>query len=154
MTIHGAVIIEQGVTFAIVAVRQSVTQYTVRITQMRQALSVYFPNMPIILMSQDSSGTPHFYGRKDIVARPSGATRYPGRSIMHTSGGALCVNLAFCATAQKTGWCLRYSRTPARSFYCGGLAAFAGSAMRLSANLMCAVSHLARKSSKSSMYWS
>ena len=67
MTIHGAVIIEQGVTFAIVAVRQSVTQYTVRITQMRQALSVYFPNMPIILMSQDSSGTPHFYGRKDIV---------------------------------------------------------------------------------------
>ena len=67
MTIHGAVIIEQGVTFAIVAVRQSVTQYTVRIPPLRQALSVYFPNMPIILMSQDSSGTPHFYGRKDIV---------------------------------------------------------------------------------------
>ena len=67
MTIHGAVIIEQGVTFAIVAVRSTVTQYTVRSTRMRRALSVYFPNMPIILMSQDSSGTPHFYGRKDIV---------------------------------------------------------------------------------------
>lgn len=67
MTIHGAVIIEQGVTFAIVAVRSTVTQYTVRSIRMRRALSVYFPNMPIILMSQDSSGTPHFYGRKDIV---------------------------------------------------------------------------------------
>ena len=42
MKIQGAVIIEQGVTFAIV--------------------------MPIILMSQDSNGTPHYYGRKDIVA--------------------------------------------------------------------------------------
>lgn len=67
MTIHGAVIIEQGVTFAIVSVRQSVTNYTVRITQTRRALSQYFPNMPIILMSQDASGEPHFYGRKDIV---------------------------------------------------------------------------------------
>ena len=67
MTIHGAVIIEQGVTFAIVAVRSTVTQYTVRSTRMRQALSVYFPNMPIILMSQDQNGTPHYYGRKDIV---------------------------------------------------------------------------------------
>ena len=27
----------------------------------------FFPNMPIILMSQDSNGTPHYYGRKDIV---------------------------------------------------------------------------------------
>lgn len=66
-TIHGAVIIEQGVTFAIVAVKPSVTNYTVRITQMRRSLAYYFPNMPIILMSQDQSGTPHFYGRKDIV---------------------------------------------------------------------------------------
>ena len=58
MTIHGAVIIEQGVTFAIVAVRSTVTQYTVRSTRMRRALSVYFPNMPIILMSQDANGEP------------------------------------------------------------------------------------------------
>ncbi len=67
MTIHGAVIIEQGVTFAIVAVRSTVTQYTVRSIRMRRALSVYFPNMPIILMSQDANGEPHYYGRKDIV---------------------------------------------------------------------------------------
>ena len=49
------------------AVRSTVTQYTVRSTRMRRALSVYFPNMPIILMSQDANGEPHYYGRKDIV---------------------------------------------------------------------------------------
>lgn len=66
-TIHGAVILEQGVTFAIVSVKSYITTYTVRAVQMRQALRPYFPNMPIILMSQDSDGTPHYYGRKDIV---------------------------------------------------------------------------------------
>jgi len=67
MKIQGAVIIEQGVTFAIVAVKQTVTNYTSRIIRMRQQLQYFFPNMPIILMSQDSNGTPHYYGRRDIV---------------------------------------------------------------------------------------
>ena len=67
MTIHGAVIVEQGVTFAIVSVRPSVTRYTARLVQTRRELSQFFPNMPIILMSQDNNGTPHFYGRRDIV---------------------------------------------------------------------------------------
>ena len=67
MTIHGAVILHTGVTFAIISVKQSVTQYTARIVQVRQELSQFFPNMPIILMSMDNSGTPHFYGRRDIV---------------------------------------------------------------------------------------
>ena len=35
--------------------------------QTRHELAQFFPNMPIILMSQDNSGTPHYYGRKDIV---------------------------------------------------------------------------------------
>jgi len=65
--IRGAVIIEQGVTFAVIAVKQSVTNYTARIVQVRQELQNFFPNMPIILMSQDQNGTPHYYGRKDIV---------------------------------------------------------------------------------------
>ena len=65
--IRGAVIIEQGVTFAVIAVKQSVTNYTARIVQVRQELQNFFPNMPIILMSQDKNGMPHFYGRKDIV---------------------------------------------------------------------------------------
>ncbi len=67
MKIQGAVIIEQGVTFAIVVVNQAVTNYTSRIIRTRQQLQLYFPNMPIILMSQDSSGAPHYYGRRDIV---------------------------------------------------------------------------------------
>ena len=68
MRIQGAVIIEQGVTFAIVVVNQTVTNYTSRAIQVRNYLSQFFRNMPIILMSQDSNGTPHYYGRKDIVA--------------------------------------------------------------------------------------
>jgi len=67
MRIQGAVIIEQGVTFAIVVVNQSVTNYTSRIIRTRQQLQYYFPRMPIILMSQDNNGNPHYYGRKDIV---------------------------------------------------------------------------------------
>ncbi|MBR4151976.1 MAG: hypothetical protein IKT98_03380 [Selenomonadaceae bacterium] len=67
MKIQGAVIIEQGVTFAIVAVNRTVTNYTSRAIRVRHSLSQFFRNMPIILMSQDSNGTPHYYGRKDIV---------------------------------------------------------------------------------------
>ena len=67
MKIQGAVIIEQGVTFAIVVVNRTVTNYTSRALRVRQYLTQFFPNMPIILMSQDSIGTPHYYGRKDIV---------------------------------------------------------------------------------------
>mgnify|MGYP000847892914 CR=1 FL=1 len=67
MTIHGAVIKEQDVTFAIISVKPEVTRYTVRITAARQELAAFFPNMPIVLMSQDASGAPHYYGRKDIV---------------------------------------------------------------------------------------
>ena len=67
MKIQGAVIIEQGVTFAIVVVSRTVTNYTSQMIRVRNALSRYFRNMPIILMSQDSTGKPHYYGRKDIV---------------------------------------------------------------------------------------
>jgi len=67
MTIHGAVIIEQGVTFAIISVRPMITQYTIRATNFRRSMASFFPNMPIILMSQDKDGQPHYFGRKDIV---------------------------------------------------------------------------------------
>lgn len=67
MRIQGAVIIEQGVTFAIIIVNQTVTNYTSRAIQVRNYLTQFFPNMPIILMSQDNNGTPHYYGRQDIV---------------------------------------------------------------------------------------
>ena len=67
MKIQGAVIIEQGVTFAVVVVNRTVTNYTTRALRVRNQLSQFFRNMPIILMSQDSNGTPHYYGRRDIV---------------------------------------------------------------------------------------
>ena len=67
MVIHGSVIIEQGVTFAIIMVQPVITQYTVRSVQFRRAIHPYFPRMPILLLSQDKDGTPHYYGRKDIV---------------------------------------------------------------------------------------
>ncbi len=67
ITVHGAVIIEQNVTFAIIIVKPFVTQYTARATTFRRQMMHFFPNMPIILMSQDTDGTPHYYGRKDIV---------------------------------------------------------------------------------------
>ena len=67
MIINGAVIKEQGVTFAIISVKQHVTRYTVTTVNARQNFSYFFPNMPIILMSQNENGTPRYVGRKDIV---------------------------------------------------------------------------------------
>ena len=72
MTIEGAVIIEQGVTFALIHVDPSVTAYTVKSTQTRRALMRFFPGMPIILMSLTPAGEPRDYGRKDIVEFLSG----------------------------------------------------------------------------------
>ena len=60
MTIEGAVIIEKGVTFAIIHVAPEVTRYTIKSTQTRRALMRFFPGMPIILMSLAPQG-------KDIV---------------------------------------------------------------------------------------
>ena len=65
--IEGAVIKEQGVTFAIVVVKQHVLQNSTDRENAQRSFSTVFPGMPIILMSQDSSGTPKYYGRKDIV---------------------------------------------------------------------------------------
>ncbi len=86
MTIHGAVIIEQGVTFAIIAVKQSVTMYTARMVQTRHELAQFFPNMPIILMSQDNSGTPITMGEKILwnSLKPYGLTKFLGRNITST----------------------------------------------------------------------
>lgn len=67
MKIYGAVIIEQGVTFAVFSVKPTVTQYTARLVQTRRELSQFFPNMPIILMSRTPNGEAKYYGRKDIV---------------------------------------------------------------------------------------
>lgn len=67
MQIEGAIIKEQGQTFAIVIVKSHVLNSNNK-DLASQEFSKYFPEMPIILIAQNSNGTPTYYGRKDIVA--------------------------------------------------------------------------------------
>lgn len=67
MKIQGAVIKEQGITFAIVVVRMQVVNSQSQSEEAIQSFSTLFPGMPIVLMVQDSRGTPKYRGRKDIV---------------------------------------------------------------------------------------
>lgn len=67
MTIDGAVIKEQGVSFAIVVVKSSVLRSSAESNNAMNSFSPLFPGMPIILMTQNSDGTPIYRGRKDIV---------------------------------------------------------------------------------------
>jgi len=67
MKIQGAVIKEQGVTFAIVVVKSHVLASGQSREQMQVAGHSLFPGMPIILMAQDGRGVPKYWGRKDIV---------------------------------------------------------------------------------------
>jgi hypothetical protein len=64
---QGAVIKEQGVTFAIVVVKPSVLQVRSTSENFAGSMSRYFPGLPIILMAQDSRGRPSYWGRTDIV---------------------------------------------------------------------------------------
>ncbi len=67
MRVTGSVIKEQGVIFAVIVVKPHVTRYTASAIEARRSLSYFFPNMPIVLMSQNENGVPRFVGRKDIV---------------------------------------------------------------------------------------
>ncbi|NCU05595.1 MAG: hypothetical protein GXC73_16615 [Chitinophagaceae bacterium] len=67
MQFEGALIKEQGVTFAIVVVKQQVLNSPTVINSTRAGFSRYFPGVPIILMAQDGRGIPTYEGRKDIV---------------------------------------------------------------------------------------
>ncbi len=77
MQIDGAVIKEQGVTFAVVVVKSHVISNTAAASNMRRSLSSVFPGMPIILMAQDSRGIPTYQGKNDIVKFL--ANIHPGR---------------------------------------------------------------------------
>jgi hypothetical protein len=66
MQIEGAVIREQGVTFAIVIVKPHVIQNTCEADRTIAAFSPVFPSLPVILMGQDHRGVPTYYGRRDI----------------------------------------------------------------------------------------
>ena len=67
MKLHGAIVKEQGVTFAIVVVKKSAmqTSYTARKT--RAGMQACFPGLSIVLASQDSRGRFEYRGRNDLV---------------------------------------------------------------------------------------
>lgn len=66
MQVEGAVIREQGVTFAIVVVKPHILQND---HSAQEAIAGLMPafRMPVVLMAQSSDGCPKYYGRKDIA---------------------------------------------------------------------------------------
>jgi len=66
MQFEGAVIREQGVTFAVVIVQKHVVDNHFEADGAIQSLGSVFPGMPVVLMAQDTGGRPTYYGRRDI----------------------------------------------------------------------------------------
>jgi hypothetical protein len=66
MRIQGAVIREQGQTFAVVAVKRNVIDDRSRAADAIRAFAPIF-GVPIILMAQDYRGRAAYYGRDDIA---------------------------------------------------------------------------------------
>lgn len=66
MCVQGAVIREQGQTFAVVVVKPHVVQCR---TSAARAIAEFGPvfGVPIVLMAQDGRGRPTYYGRPDIA---------------------------------------------------------------------------------------
>lgn len=67
MQFEGAVIKEQGQTFAIVIVKPYVLDSSSQTAETRASFSSVFRGMPIILMAQDSWGKATYQGKPDIV---------------------------------------------------------------------------------------
>lgn len=67
MKFQGAVIREQGVTFAIAVVKQHVVGCRATANRTAQSFSTVFPGLPIVLVAQDSRGRPTYLGRPDIA---------------------------------------------------------------------------------------
>jgi hypothetical protein len=68
MKFQGAVIKEQGVTFAVVVVKRHVLDNRSTAADVVTSFQPVFPGIPVVLMAQDYRGTPTYFGRKDIAA--------------------------------------------------------------------------------------
>jgi hypothetical protein len=66
MRFQGAVIREQGQTFAVVVVKQHVISSPSEAASAIGSFGTAFPGMPVVLMAQDGRGVPTYYGRPDI----------------------------------------------------------------------------------------
>lgn len=68
MQFQGAVIKEQGVTFAIVVVKPHVLNDHAEANQLIGTYQqLVFGGIPVVLMAQNSRGVPTYYGRRDIA---------------------------------------------------------------------------------------
>ena len=67
MRFQGALIKEQGNTFAIVIVKKHILDNTSKAKDAIIAFQPAFPGVPVILMAQDSRGVPSYYGNSNIV---------------------------------------------------------------------------------------
>ncbi len=69
MQIDGAIVTEQGVTFAIVVVKAAAMQTTTDADRTRASFQTIrdFHGLPLILASQDGMGQFTYQGRHDIV---------------------------------------------------------------------------------------
>jgi len=65
---EGSVIMEQGVKFAVVVVKEYVFDNGIEADKMILAFeSQVFPGIPVVLMAQNSRGIPKYRGRRDLV---------------------------------------------------------------------------------------
>ena len=67
MTFDGAVVREQGVTFALAIVKSYVLNSPSDCADAQRGFRQVFPGLPVVLVAQDSRGTPTYFGRRDIV---------------------------------------------------------------------------------------
>jgi hypothetical protein len=66
MSFDFALIKEQGVTFAVVVVKEHVVQSTAVSEQAIRAFQPYFPGVPVVLAGRTYRGL-KYYGRRDLV---------------------------------------------------------------------------------------
>jgi len=71
MRVQGAIIREQGQSFAVVAVKPHIVQNRAAAAD---AIASFVPifGVPVVLMAQDGRGRPTFFGRQDITRFLSG----------------------------------------------------------------------------------
>ena len=67
MQIQAAVIREKGISFAVVAVKKYVVDNRNEAQSAVRGFGSAFPGMPVVLMAEDASGRPTYYGRPDIA---------------------------------------------------------------------------------------
>ncbi len=67
MSFDAALVREQGVTFAVVAVKSHVVTTDLTRREAMTSFGTHFPGVPVVLMAQDGGGRPTFWGRPDIV---------------------------------------------------------------------------------------